>query len=332
MHRFHLMLSVALLAAGAASAQTPNYHVADRIPLSDGGWDYASVDPSMHRVYLARPDAVTAVDLDTGKVSAKLVAAARGHAALPLKSGAEVLVTNGTPGSASFIDARTGAVLDSVKTGAGADAAIYDTNSKLVIVANHAAGTVTLIDPDKRKAVGEIKVGGTLEFAAVDKAGNLFVNDEDGSTMSRIDIKTKKVTKTIKLPGCEGPTGLAYLAASNRLMASCANSVVAIVDPKAGKLEKTLPTGEGSDAVIYDHARKLAFVPAGKSGDLTIFWDDAKGVKPMGKIATQAGARTGAVDEKTGKVYLAAADYLPAAGRERPQIKPGSVVLLQVDP
>src|SRR5262245_3557834 len=103
-----------LALSGCATAQAPaNYHVATRIALSDGGWDYASVDPAARRLYLARTDAVTAVDLDTKTVIAKLAAAARGHEALPLK-GDELLVTNGTPGTAVFLNAKTGSELATV--------------------------------------------------------------------------------------------------------------------------------------------------------------------------------------------------------------------------
>jgi hypothetical protein len=37
----------------------------------------------------------------------------------------------------------------------------------------------------------EIQVGGALEFAAMDAAGRLFVNDEDAGEMAAIDIKDR---------------------------------------------------------------------------------------------------------------------------------------------
>jgi len=288
----------------------------------------------MNRAYIARTEAVTAVDLGGNDVTAKLAAAVRGHQVLPLPGGMELLVTNGMPGTAEFIDARTGKSLASVKVGKSPDAAIYDAKSGLAIVINHAGGTVSLVDPKKRLSVAEIQVGGTaLEYAAIDPAGHLFVNDEDAGEMAKIDLAGRKVMARIKMTGCEGPTGLAYLPESKRMLASCANGVAALVDPNIAKFDRTLPIGKGADAVIHDASRKLAFVPAGQSGDLTIFADAASGVRELGRIPTQIGARTGAVDEKTGKIYLPAADYTPpAAAGGRPQLKPGSVVLLQIDP
>lgn len=325
-------MAAGLMVAGTAAAQAPGYHVAGKLALSDGGWDYASVDPVLHRLYLARTDAVTAVDLDGGQVTAKLTTAARGHQALPLFNGAELLVTNGTSGTVAFVDARTGVELASVAVGKGPDAAILDIRSGLVAVMNHSGGTITLIDPKARKAVGDIAVGGTLEYAAIDSAGKLFVNDEDAGEMAVVDLKARRLLKRVKLKGCEGPTGLAYLPVSGRMLASCSNRVAAVVDPKAVKFEKTLPIGAGADAVAYDHARRLAFIPAGESGDLAVLADEKAGVRVAGRIPTQVGGRTGTVDEKTGRVYVAAADYAPATAGGRPQIKPGSVVLLEIDP
>lgn len=331
--RLGAAVTAALAFAGCVTAPAPSYHLAGKLALSDGGWDYVSVDPALHRLYVARTDAVTAVDLETNQVTARLAAAARGHEVLPLTSGTVLLVTNGTPGTAQFVDARTGTVLASAKVGTGPDAAILDLASGLVAVMNHGGGTVTLIDPGTRTVTAEIEVGGALEFAALDAAGRLFVNDEDAGEMAVVDVVRHKLVTRIKLEGCDGPTGLAYLEISKRMLASCANEVAAIVDPKTMKFERTLPIGRGADAVIYDHTRKMAFIPAGQSGDLTIFADEGSGVRRTGKVATQTGARTGAVDERTGRVYLPAADYdPPAVTGGRPQIRPGTVVLVEVDP
>jgi hypothetical protein len=58
------LLFAALLAAFAdPSASQPNYHVVAQLPAGDGGWDLASVDPVDERLYIARSDGVTAIDL-----------------------------------------------------------------------------------------------------------------------------------------------------------------------------------------------------------------------------------------------------------------------------
>jgi len=49
-------------------------------------------------------------------------------------------------------------------------------------------------------------------------------------------------------------------------------------------------------------------------------------------VATQRGARTGAVDPKTGNLYLPTATYAVAAGGGRPSAEPSTFVILVVAP
>jgi hypothetical protein len=80
MHWFRLWAAIAagLAIAGCVTAPSSTYHLVGSLPLSDGGWDYASIDPALHRLYVARTDAVTAVDLETRLVTPNPDSAARG--------------------------------------------------------------------------------------------------------------------------------------------------------------------------------------------------------------------------------------------------------------
>ena len=49
--------------AASAAAAPPSYSVVGSYKGADGGWDILSVDPAAHRLYVARRDSVTAVDL-----------------------------------------------------------------------------------------------------------------------------------------------------------------------------------------------------------------------------------------------------------------------------
>lgn len=331
--RLPLALTAAVMAAtaGHAAAQTPAYHVVARLPLPDGGWDLASFDPVLRRLYVARNAAVTAVDVDTGRVTGALAPLKHGHAVVPLRGGTEIMVTDAGPNTAEFFDARTGAALASVPAGLKPDAAMFDAASGLAVVMNGKSGDLTLIDPKTRKAVGQLAIGGALELGAGDGQGRLFVNVEDANQVAVVDLKARKVVARIPLTGCEGPTGIAYLPVSRRVVSSCVNGVATVANPTTGKVERTLPIGPRPDSVLYDAKRKIAFIPTGE--ELDLFADEAGGVRALGKVATQAGARTGALDEKTGRVYLPAAEYTPASTPNgKPQAKPGSVVLLVLEP
>jgi DNA-binding beta-propeller fold protein YncE len=330
-----IIIVLALTSAAAAlpaAAQTANYKIAGHIALPDGGWDYANFDPDSRRIFVARRTAITAAEVDTGKVTPELALVAGGHAAVPLPGG-RLLATNGNTDTATFLDAKTGAVLATVATAKGPDAAIYDAKSGLAFVVAHRGGAVTFIDAAKQTATATVTIGGmAAEFAAVDGAGRLWVNDEEANSIVAIDIKSKAVLAHYKLDGCEGPTGLIYAPAANRLVASC-DKVAAVIDPASGKIVDRLAVGDGPDAVIYDPVRKLAFVPGGQSGDLTVIDASGPKLKVLQTLKTQVSARTGTVDPKTGKVYLPAAKLVaPASGQGRRTAAPGSVELLVVAP
>lgn len=325
------LLSLAAMQAQAGDHKPGDYKIVDRIAGPDGGWDYVTFDPSARRAYVARDAGIMALDVDSGKVSPKIADAVHPHAALPLPGG-ELLVTNGGANTAVFVDAASGKVLASLTTGKDPDAAIFDAKSGLAFVMNHEGGDVTFIDVAKRTVLATVAVGQDLEFAAVDAEDRLWVNDNKTSELVAIDIAGRKVIGRHKLKGCEGPTGLTYASAAHRLVATC-DDVAAVVDPKTGATVAALKIGKGPDAAFYDPIRKRVFVTAGESGELDVIDASQPRLKLIQVLKTAPGARTGAVDPKTGKVYLAMAKMgPPPPGDPYPEALPGTFKMLVVAP
>ena len=313
-----------------AQAAAPGYHVIDRISGPDGGWDYVRVDAANNRVLVAHGGSVMAVDLATKAVTPGLAPGSVLHDAMPVNGGTEFVVTNGGTGAAVFADAKTGAVVATVQAGKGADAAAFDAHSGLVLVMNHVGGDVTLIDPKAHKAVGSVVVGGELEAGAVDGAGHAYVNVEDKNQIAVVDLAGRKVTARYALTGCDGPTGLAYDAADRMLIAACDGATV-FVDARSGKVLQALDTGKGADGVAYDPRQKLAFVPSGRAGTLSVIAVSRGKSTVLETVPTQVGARTIALDERTGRLYLPTAQFgPPAPPGGRPPRVPGTFQLLVV--
>ena len=323
-----LVLALAL-ASGAAFAAPSGYHVIDRISGPDGGWDYVRIDAANNRALVAHGGSVMAVDLATRAVTPGLAPGANLHDPLPLNA-AEMLVSNGGTATVVFADAKTGATLATVKTGAGPDAEAFDPKTGLVLVMDHRGGDVTLVDPRTRASVGSIMVGGDLEAAAVDGAGRAYVNVENKNEIAVLDIPGRKVVTRYPLAGCDGPTGIAYDAVDKQLIAACDGSTL-VVEAATGKVVATLKTGAGADGVAFDPARRLAFVPSGRLGSLSVVSIGKGKAAIIDTVPTQVSARTITLDERTGRLYLPAAKYGPApAGGSRPAMIPGSFELLVV--
>jgi DNA-binding beta-propeller fold protein YncE len=324
------LASVAALAS-TAYGETPAKAVA-HIPGPDGGWDYANVSAEPHRLYVARTYGVMAVDLDTGAVTDKLVPGQRVHAVLPIPGGDLVLSTNGETNTATLFHGRDGRIVASLPTGKKPDAAVFDPATGLVAVMDGAAGDITLIDPAKAQVVGAIPIGGKLETAAVDGEGALYVNVENSSELAKVDLRARKMIARYKLDGCEEPTGLIYSAKSKLLVSACANGVAKIVSPD-GKPVAALKTGEDPDAVLYDAAHDRVLIPSpAKGGTLTAIALSGGAPHVTGVTTTETGARTGAFDSRTGRVYLPAAKQMlkdPTGSHEIPA--PGAFEILSLD-
>lgn len=132
-------------------------------------------------------------------------------------------------------------------------------------------------------------------------------------------IAARKVCRRTPLPDCEEPSGLA-LTSSGVLIAACANGVAKTVDATSGKPGVDLVIGRNPDAVLFDAARARAYIPSGGDGTLSII-DTAGTPRIIGKVATQRGARAGAVDT--------VARYADG-GAGRPKAVPGSFEVLVI--
>ena len=78
--------------APAASA-APGYHVVDRIPMTDGWWDYAFFEPVHRRLFVARGNGVFKYDVDTGLMDPRFIPGSEGRAVIALPGGEQMLTT-----------------------------------------------------------------------------------------------------------------------------------------------------------------------------------------------------------------------------------------------
>jgi hypothetical protein len=324
------VLSVGL--TSAALAATAEYRVLDRIKVTDGGFDYATFDPATQRVYVARADDTTVLDVKTGKTRS-LSSAGGAHIALAIP-GTTLIALTERKGSVKLVDTASDKELADIPAGKNPDGMAYDPSSKLLFAMNHDSGDATLVDPVAKKAVATIPVGGELEFPAPDGAGKVFVNVEDRNEIAVIDVKARAVTARYTLAGCDRPTGLAYAASMKLLISSCGgNGVAKIVRAADGTEVTSLAIAKGADAVMYDAKRNLAFIPC-RDGMLEVLsLSDPGHISVIQHVPTQIGSRTGTLDPGTGRVYMMAAKFRPpAAPGGRPQALPGTFEVLVAGP
>lgn len=332
MLRLRILATLAATACVAAATAT-HYLRSGDITAPDKLWDYASVDPSARRLYVAGFGGVTTVDLASGRVVPDLIRSKLVHDVAPLPNGLAA-ATNGEDASVTLFNGATGAVVATIPVGNGPDGISVDARRGWLIVTEEDGDSLSLIDPVRRRVIKRIALGGAPEAAVSDASGTVFDNMGERPEIAVVDPDRGVVVKRIPLPGCDAPTGIAYDRRSDVILSVCRNGSVEIVSAKSRAVRKVLRVGAGPDAVMVDSRRGRFFVPSGATGELNVFQANANGdVYSVEHVPTEIGSRTGAVDPSTGTVYVPAATLMPPTQPGmRHSIKPGSFHILAFSP
>jgi YVTN family beta-propeller protein len=319
-----------VLAAGAVSAAGTGYHVLSDIKIGgDGGWDYLTADSAARRLYVSHGNHVVVVDIDAGKVVGDIpdTPGVHGIAIAPeLNRG---FVSNGRANNVTVFDLKTLKEISKVPAGENPDSIRYDAVSGRVFAFNGRSKSATAIDAKGGTVAATIPLPGKPEFSIADGKGKIYVNIEDTSEIVEIDAAKASVTKKYSLSPCMEPSGLAFDAKDRRLFSVCSNRVMAISDPDAGKVIASPAIGAGSDGVAFDAGVGYAFSSNG-DGTLTVVQQNGGKWEVAENVATERGARTIAVDEKTHRVYLPTARTAPAQSGGRATFLPDTFKVLVV--
>ncbi len=239
--------------------------------------------------------------------------------------------SNGGLNNVTVFDLSTNEVLQQIATGVGPDAIFYDDYSKKIITCNGRSQNLSIIDPITGKVVQTIPLSGKPETAVSDGKGNVFVNIENKSAISKINMNTYKVEETWPIAPGESPSGLAIDRETDRLFAGCDNKMMIVLDAETGKVVSTPAIGEGCDGTNFDPQLKYAYSSNG-DGTLTVIKEVSKDqFEVIDNVPTKKGARTNCLDHSTHTLYLPTADFGAAVkGERRPPMIPGSFQVLVV--
>ena len=179
--------------------------------------------------------------------------------------------------------------------------------------------------------IDTVALSGKPETAVSDGAGKVFVNIENKSAISEIDMKSLKVENTWPIAPGESPSGLSIDRKTKRLFAGCDNKMLVVLNAENGSVVSTPAIGDGCDGTAFDPALNYVYSSNGE-GTLTILKEISKDkFEVVENVSTKKGARTLAVDHETHTVYLPTANFKPAEnGERRPPMVPGSFQVLVV--
>ena len=336
--RIHAGWLAPVAIAATLLAAAGGRHVIKKISIpGDYGWDYLTADTEGRRLYVSHDKDVVVIDLDSGAIVGK-VPGSDVHGIAVVRELGRGFISASDPGSVTIFDLKTLAIIGKVTVGADPNAIFYDPYTKRVFTIDRGSKRVSAIDPKTGKVTGTVEgLGGRTEHAVADEAGHIFLNMQDLGTLLRIDAQGLKVVDTWKLAPCEQPSSMDMDRVTHRIFIGCRSGAMTVVDAETGRVVTVQPIGKGVDAAEYDAGRGLIYFSTGADGAMWVFRQDTPEKYTLVEtVKTQAGARTMAVDRKTGMAYLSAAEFgprpaaVPGKAQARAPMVPGSFSVLVV--
>jgi hypothetical protein len=301
-----------------------------------GGWDYVTVDPHNHQLYVTRSTHTMVIDSASGKVIADIPGQKRSHGvALDSKAGRGFISDGGGDGAIVIFDLKSNKVLGTVAAQPDADGIIFDPSSNLVLAVSGDGGVLMTLDPnaDPRTAkIGPpIELGGKPEFLATDGKGKAYINLVDKDQVAVVDLASRRVLAHWPTAPGGTPVGMSIDTKKHLLFIGCRKPQKLIVmSAEDGKVLSDLPIGPGVDATRFDKGE--AFASTGGDGKLSVAKETSQGkFEIVQTVDTALGARTMELDSATNTIYLPTAEFEPAKpGERRPTMKPDTFKIIVV--
>ena len=327
------LLSV-LFTVNLISAQAP-YRIVNRYPVpGTGGWDYVTLDAVARRLYMSHATQVDVMNPDTGKLIGTIPDTPGVHGIAIAATFHHGFTSNGREDKVSMFDPATLKLIKKIDVGKGPDGIFFDPASKRIFTNNHGTHDITAIDADSGSVVGTVKVSGDGEQTIAGRDGLLYVNLEDTAEVVAYDPESLEVKHRFPIGVAKTPTGLAYDPKSDRLFVACREKpALVVMDAGSGKVITNFPIGQGVDWADFDRDSRRVLTSNGDGTLSVIQQKSADTYESLGNVPTQPSAKTMAVDPKTHKIFLPAAEIVTTPAKDpsaRPQrsVKPGTFVVL----
>ncbi len=328
------LLAFFTLAALGMAADAPGFKLTKRYAVpGDGGFDYVTFDASSNRVYVSHGTEVDVLDAGSGKLLGKVEDTPGVHGIAIVPALHRGFTTNGGESMVSVFDTNTFKTIKKIPVDKDPDFIFYDPHSKRVLVCHGDAAAISAIDPEKETVIGKVDLGGGAEASVVNGKGTGYVNLEEEAEVVAYDPQALTVKGKYPITGCKTPTGLAIDASNSRLFIGCRSKVMAVMNADTGKVITTLPIGTRVDAVAFDADNKLIFCSNADGTISVIHQKSPDQYESVGDIKTQDSAKTMALDQKSKRMFLSAAEMVPppAGQKGRPKPKPGTFTILVVE-
>ena len=132
----------------------------------EGGWDYLTVDPQTHLLYVPRSTHTMVIDPDSGKSVADIPGQKRAHGvAIVHPAGRGFISDGGGDGAVVIFDLKTNAVLGTIAAQPDADGIIFDPFSGRVLVVSGDNGVLMTLIPKRENWIRPLSLAASRSFS-----------------------------------------------------------------------------------------------------------------------------------------------------------------------
>lgn len=303
-----LLLVSPVACSDTAKGHLPLTTIAD-VPLTGGTtrWDYASLDPATHRLYLAHlgDSEVVVFDTKDQKVIADVANVRHVHGVLFVPELNRVYASATGTDEVVVIDPLNLKITARVPAGDYPDGMAYAPDVHKLYVSDEHGGTDTVIDVRTNTRVATIPLGGEVGNTQYDPVSkHIFANVQTRNQLVEIDPATDKVINRIDLPGADGNHGLYIDAVTHLAFIACeGNDKLIVLDLATRRILSIFDVAKDPDVLAFDRALGWLYI-AGESGEVSILRVHAHSVNLLGTAVLGPNAHVVAVDDVTHRAYF----------------------------
>jgi len=221
----------------------------------------------------------------------------------------KLYAANAGDGKLRIYDGKSFALINTLEFGENTDNLRYDPVSKRVYVGygedeKSAIGVVDAATDKRLEDAGKLDAH-PESFQLESNGPRIFVNIAAKEKISVIDRNSHKVTDWA-IPGLKANFPMALNEPDSRLFIGTRKpGRLAVLDTISGKIIANLPCVGDMDDLYFDTGRRRIYVPGGE-GFISVYEQiDPDHYRPMARIPSAIGARTGFWYEKRDRLYLA---------------------------
>ena len=301
---------VALTTATSLGQELPaTFSTVRDVPLSGdtSRFDYESLDPGTHRLYIAHLGAGTVLvyDIPTGTLVGEVQGVPGVHGVLAVPELGRVYASATGANQVAVIDPQSLSVVAMIPGGVYPDGLAYDPELGKLYVSDESGGSDTVIDTATNQVVATIPLGGEVGNTQFDAGSHQIVAAvQTRNQVVTIDPQSDQVNGRYDTPGCEHPHGVQISPDRRLAFIACeSNARVVVMDLQSMSVTESYDVGSVPDVLAFDAPRRVLYVAA-ESGPVSAFSETDTGLKPLAQQDIGPNAHSVAVDPDTGHVYL----------------------------